>query len=148
MGHAPYGLVSSRTSALSRFNELMTGPPAHGTAKVRGRLRSVGFSGLTGPQKRGTGGTHFLVGIGPRDRGHPPLPKQTLPHALLTAKSPKKSLDKADTVIHGALRFWVILVTWPPAMESPFQKASDRCHPLFGLLDSSLLPEGMTTRTG
>src|ERR1035438_2092344 len=30
------------------------------------------------------------------------LPKQTLPYALFTAKGPEKSLDKADTVIHGA----------------------------------------------
>ena len=30
------------------------------------------------------------------------LPKQTLPHALFTTKDPKKSLDKADAVIHGA----------------------------------------------
>ena len=30
------------------------------------------------------------------------LPKQTLPYALFTAKGPKKSLDKADAVIHGA----------------------------------------------
>jgi hypothetical protein len=30
------------------------------------------------------------------------LPKQTLLYALFTAKGPKKSLDKADAVIHGA----------------------------------------------
>jgi hypothetical protein len=33
------------------------------------------------------------------------LPKQTLPYALLPAKGPKKSLDKADAVIHGATCF-------------------------------------------
>src|SRR5271157_6524845 len=33
------------------------------------------------------------------------LPKQTLPYALFTAKRRKKSLDKADDVIHGAPRF-------------------------------------------
>jgi hypothetical protein len=33
------------------------------------------------------------------------LPKQTLPYALFTAKGPEKSLDKADTVIHGAPQF-------------------------------------------
>jgi len=30
------------------------------------------------------------------------LPKQMLPYALFTAKGLKKSLDKADAVIHGA----------------------------------------------
>jgi hypothetical protein len=29
------------------------------------------------------------------------LSKQRMPHALLTAKNPKKSLDNADAVIHG-----------------------------------------------
>jgi len=33
------------------------------------------------------------------------LPKQTLPYAFFTAKGPKKSLDKADAVIHGATCF-------------------------------------------
>jgi hypothetical protein len=34
------------------------------------------------------------------------LPKQTLPYALFTAKGPEKSLDKADTVIHGAQNYF------------------------------------------
>jgi hypothetical protein len=46
------------------------------------------------------------------------LPKQTLPYALFTAKGPEKSLDKADTVIHGA-----------PCAAGDIPDTLDRAHP-------------------